>query len=89
MTATTTYKPNSITAIGNSGNDIGKSVYAYLAFAIKNVPDVNDVIVKILDTEYDGDLTDDQLTRFGLHTSEPVLKKLWENEDDDYWNSFL
>ena len=30
-----------------------------------------------------------ELTKMSMYFSETSLKKYWENEDDDHWNSFL
>lgn len=89
MTAVATSDSSNITAIRNSGDGLSKNVFAYIAFAVKSVSHTNDVFVKIIDNDLTVDLSDRDLTILGMKSSEKVLNKVWDNEDDDYWNSFL
>lgn len=36
-----------------------------------------------------SDLSEKELTEFTMQASEQSLAEVWEDEDDDYWESFL
>ena len=43
-----------------------------------------------LDEQNDySDLNDKELTSFTMQASEQSLAEVWDDEDDDYWESFL
>ncbi|GEM_PF-3816305 len=89
MTTIAAYNSDRVTTIRNSDSDTGKSVFAYLAFAIKSVQITNDVVLKIIDDNMMSNLSDREIVKYGMISSEKVLDKIWDSEDDDYWNSFL
>ena len=53
---------------------------------------VKDVIVVYENLFYDIDdhlNANDEMTKSCMVLSEPSFKEEWDNEDDDYWNSYL
>lgn len=96
MTAITTNPKNStgtrVVSEGNTEREMYSSLKLYKrilqsssTFFVYCETQIN--FVEEIDVEFD--VNEEDMNSFAYVSSEPSLREFWEDEDDDYWNSYL
>jgi hypothetical protein len=49
---------------------------------------IHDVFVVYSSENFEADFSNNDLTKLSLALSESSFSELWENEDDEYWDSY-
>ncbi|MDA3904488.1 MAG: hypothetical protein PF484_00270 [Bacteroidales bacterium] len=59
-----------------------------ILFLTENMTKIHDVFVVYSSENFEADFSNNDLTKLSLALSESSFSELWENEDDEYWDSY-